>query len=168
MTNKTMRVPVAMFVGSAAFILSSCETHIGSGQVMCWTEGVLNAAQGGMAPMHSPPQGVVYAYDPGVVDLICIPIVSRRVGGQAGAGGNTITPPQPPPPHPPAPPAVEGAILGNGTFTFSTPQNQASGVPSAVNPGQMNVAAETTNPNGSFADAIIDSVFNDFGMGRSN
>lgn len=135
---------------------------------MCWTESVLNAAHSGMATMHSPPRGVVYAYDPGVLDLICIPIVSRRVGGQAGAGDRAIASPPSQPPNPPSPPAVEGAVLGNGTFTFSTPENQASGVPSAVNPGQMNVAAETTNPNGSLADAIIDSVFDDFGMGRSN
>lgn len=163
--NLPIKWGVGTIVGASVLILSGCEAPVGSGQVMCWTESVLNSAHNGMAPMQA--RGVVYAYDPGIVDLICIPIVSRRAAVAGEAGGGAVTP-QPPAPQHPTVPAVEGVRLGSGTYTLSTSSDQVAAVPSAVNPGQINTAAETTEANGNLADAIIDGVFNDFGIERSN
>lgn len=140
--------------------LQACETHLPSSQVVCWTDTASGA-------FHVPASGL-HRYTSAYPDLVCVPLVTRRLSpdlgggsgqGVAGPGGGSATPP---------PRAREATRLSDthGTIVDRDRNLEVSVVESAVNPGTSLVAMETDR---SFPDAgqMLNDLFGQHGLSRT-
>lgn len=146
-------------------VLAACMPALPPGPIVCWTESGAPAGYPGYinpAYMHAPGASPVMMGGP--QGLVCMPIVSRRVGDPvtgSGAGG-TGTPAT----NAPRPTETSTTPRGTGAYYDPATGTTVSTVPSATNPGQQVSAVETGTDTGDTTDSILNSIFDDFGMNR--